>query len=229
MRLCPHRPIRADHPDRWGVGVHGDLYEQALDGERCWIRQEDGQLKRLPVHDWLIGSRADSRFDRAIVGMCTGPTIDLGCGPGRLVADLLQRGVPALGVDQSACAVELARSSGVPVLRRDLFGPLPGMGRWHTALLADGNIGLGGDPWRVLQRAGELLRRGGECLAEFDTAVTGVESQWVRLESSENIGPWFRWAAVGLDCAARIAEDVGLALRAVHPIGERVIASLVVR
>jgi SAM-dependent methyltransferase len=227
--MCTDRPIRPDHPDCRGVGVHGDLYEQALDGEQCWIRQEDGRVKGLPVHDWLIGSHADSQFDRAIVDMCTGPTIDLGCGPGRLVADLLERGVPALGVDQSACAVELARSSGVPVLRRDLFGPLPGIGRWHTALLADGNVGLGGDPWRVLQRAGELLRRGGECLAEFDTAVTGVEAQWVRLESAETIGPWFRWASVGLDCAARIAEDVGLALRAVHPIGERVIASLVVR
>lgn len=207
--------------------MHGDLYEQALDGERCWIRQEDGRLKRLPVRDWLIGSHADSPFDRAIVAMCSGPTIDLGCGPGRLVADLLQRGVPALGVDQSACAVELARSSGVPVLRRDLFGPLPGMGRWHTALLADGNVGLGGDPWRVLKRANELLCRGGACLAEFDAACTGVESRWVRLESAAAVGPWFRWASVGLDCAARIAADVGMAVRAVHPIGDRVIASLV--
>ncbi|MGK2901351.1 MAG: SAM-dependent methyltransferase [Mycobacterium sp.] len=209
--------------------MHGQLYDQALDGERCWIRHQDGRLRRLPVHNWLLGTDADRRFDRTIVDLCSGPTIDLGCGPGRLVAGLLQRGVPALGVDQSVAAVELARSGGVPVLCRDLFGPLPGVGRWHTALLADGNVGLGGDPWRVLQRAGELLRHGGECLAEFDTAITGVESQWVRLESVQTIGPWFRWASVGLDCAARIAEDVGLAVRTVHPIGDRVIASLVAR
>jgi hypothetical protein len=80
-----------------------------------------------------------------------------------------------------------------------------------------------------LQRAGELLRRGGECLAEFDTGKRGIDSQWVRLESADAIGPWFRWASVGLDCAAGIAADVGLALRAVHPIGDRVIASLVAR
>lgn len=209
--------------------MHGSLYDRALDGERCWIRHQDGRLQRLPVHDWLIGSRADSMFDRAIVGMCTGPTIDLGCGPGRLVAGLVRRGVPALGVDQSVCATELARGSGVPVLCRDMFGPLPGTGRWHTALLADGNVGLGGDPWRVLQRAGELLRRGGECLAEFDTGKRGIDSQWVRLESADAIGPWFRWASVGLDCAARIAADVGFVMRAVHPIGDRVIASLVAR
>ncbi|MGK2854076.1 MAG: hypothetical protein ACSLE3_08250 [Microbacteriaceae bacterium] len=209
--------------------MHGNLYDRALDGERCWIRHQDGRLQRLQVHNWLVGAQADRLFDRAIVNLCSGPTIDLRCGPGRLVAGLVRRGVPALGVDQSVAAVALARNSGVPVLCRDLFGPLPGTGRWHTALLADGNVGLGGDPWRVLQRAGELLRRGGECLVEFDTAISGVDSQWFRLESAHAIGPWFRWASVGLDCAARIAADVGLAVRAVHPIGDRVIASLVAR
>lgn len=207
--------------------MHGHLYDRALDGERCWIRHSDGRVQRLPVRRWLGGARSDRRFDRTVVDLCSGPTIDLGCGPGRLVAGLVRRGVPALGVDQSVAAVEIARSSGVPVLCRDLFGPLPGTGRWHTALLADGNVGLGGDPWRVLQRAGELLRHGGECLAEFDTDVHGVEANWVRLESAHAVGPWFRWASVGLDCAGRIAADVGLALRTVHSIGDRAVASLV--
>ena len=106
---------------------------------------------------------ADAHFDEAVVGMCDGPTIDLGCGPGRLVAHLIRRGVPALGVDLSPAAIGLARRSGAPALRRDVFGPLPGTGRWHTVLLADGNVGLGGDPWRVLRRAAELLRQGGRC------------------------------------------------------------------
>jgi len=207
--------------------VHGHLYDRALDGERCWIRHADGRVQRLPVRRWLGGARSERRFDRTVVNLCSGPTIDLGCGPGRLVAGLVRRGVPALGVDQSMAAVAIARNSGVPVLCRDLFGPLPGTGRWHTALLADGNVGLGGDPWRVLQRAGELLRRGGECLAEFDTDITGVEANWVRLESAHAVGPWFRWASVGLDCAEHIAADVGLALRTVHSIGDRAVASLV--
>ncbi|MCW2687471.1 MAG: SAM-dependent methyltransferase [Mycobacterium sp.] len=158
--------------------------------------------------------------------LCHGPTIDLGCGPGRLVAHLIQRGVPALGVDQSATAIGLARRSGAPALRRDVFGPLPGTGRWQTVLLADGNVGLGGDPLRVLRRAAELLRRGGRCVAEFDSEATGIRSDWVRLESSRTIGPWFRWASVGIDCAAALAEEVGLVLSAIHPIGGRVVASL---
>jgi len=206
--------------------MFGQMYERALDGERCWVRHDDGRVKKLPVRSWLGGRGADARFDHAVVAMCQGPTIDLGCGPGRLVAHLVQRGVPALGVDLSATAVKLARSSGAPALRRDVFEPLPGVGRWRTVLLADGNVGLGGDPSRVLRRAAELLCRGGQCVAEFDTMTTGVDVSWVRLESSQTVGPWFRWASVGIDSVPSLADDVGLAVSGVHRIGKRVVASL---
>lgn len=201
----------------------GNLYERALAGERCWIRHDDGCVHRLPVRSWLGG---DAAFDNHVVGLCSGPTIDLGCGPGRLVAQLIRRGIPALGVDQSATAVRLARRNGAPALHRDVFAPLPAAGRWQTVLLADGNVGLGGDPRRILARAGELLRRGGWCLAEFDPTVNGVLLRRVRLESSRAVGPWFRWASVGADSAGRLAEQVGMAVTHVHRIGGRVVACL---
>ena len=206
--------------------VFGNLYDRALDGERCWLRHDDGRLDLLPVRSWLGGRNGDARFDHAVVGMCDGPTIDLGCGPGRLVTELIRRGIPALGVDQSATAVGIARRSGAPVLRRDVFEPLPGTGRWQTVLLADGNVGLGGDPLRVLRRAAELLGRTGRCVVEFDAVLTGIRTGWVRLESSRTIGPWFRWASVGIDCAAELAEEAGMALTDIHPIGSRVVATL---
>jgi SAM-dependent methyltransferase len=204
----------------------GNLYDRALDGERCWVRHDDGEVRNLPVRRWLGGQHADGQFDRAVVALCSGPTIDLGCGPGRLVAELIRCGIPALGIDQSATAVGLARRHGAPVLRRDVFETLPGTGRWQTVLLADGNVGLGGDPLRVLRRAAELLGRGGQCIAEFEAVMTGISNGWVRLESSRTIGPWFRWASVGIDCAAALAEEAGLALTGIHPIGSRIVASL---
>ncbi|MGH3675349.1 MAG: methyltransferase domain-containing protein [Mycobacterium sp.] len=204
----------------------GNLYDRALDGERCWIRHDDGEVRHLPVRRWLGGGQADGQFDRAVVELCNGPTIDLGCGPGRLVTELVRRGIPALGVDQSATAVGLARRNGAVVIRRDVFETLPATGRWQTVLLADGNIGLGGDPLRVLRRAAELLRRGGRCIAEFETVARGIRTGWVRLESSHTIGPWFRWASVGIDCAAELASKAGFSLTGIHPIGDRVVASL---
>jgi len=204
----------------------GQLYDRALDGERCWVRRDDGELRRLPVRSWLGGRDADAEFDRAVVELCGGPTIDLGCGPGRLVVDLARRGIPALGVDQSATAVALARRNGALALRRDLFTSLPGTGRWQTVLLADGNVGIGGDPRRVLRRSVELLRPGGQCVVEFESSVQGVRTGWVRLESSQAVGPWFRWASVGVDCAAELADEAGFTLSQIHPIGPRVVAIL---
>ena len=204
----------------------GKLYDRALNGERCWVRSDDGKVRPLPVRTWLGGHGSDQAFDSAVVSMCEGPTIDLGCGPGRLVADLIRRGVPALGVDQSAAAVSLARRNGALALHRDVFEPLPGLGYWQTVLLADGNIGLGGDPGRILGRAAELLRRGGRCLAEFDATATGVRTGWVRLESARTVGPWFRWAWVGLDGAQRLAKQVGMSVKEIHVLQARVVASL---
>lgn len=209
-----------------GATLLGQLYERALIGEQCWVRTDNGELRALPVQRWRGGRGADALFDRAVVAMCHGPTIDLGCGPGRLVARLIQHGIPALGVDQSATAVQLARRSGAPILRRNLFDPLPATGRWQTVLLIDGNVGLDGDAHRVLSRARQLLQGGGRCLAEFDSTTTTVATTWARLETVHSIGPWFRWASVGLDTAATLADDAGLVLSSVHHIGRRVIASL---
>jgi SAM-dependent methyltransferase len=204
----------------------GNLYDRALDGERCWVRHDDGEVRGLPVRRWLGGRHADSEFDGEVLRLCQGPTIDLGCGPGRLVTELVRRGIPALGVDQSATAIGIARRNGAPVLRRDVFEPLPGTGRWETVLLADGNVGLGGDPLRMLRRGAELLKRNGRCIVEFEAVMTGIRTGWVRLESTNTVGPWFRWASVGIDCAAELADEAGLKLNGIHPIADRVVASL---
>jgi SAM-dependent methyltransferase len=212
----------------------GQLYDRALGGERCWIRHEDGEVRPLPAHRWLGGRGVrdesdeafDEAFDEVVAQMCSGPTIELGCGPGRLVARLIQRGIPALGIDRSATAIRLAGRGGAPALLGDVFEPLPGMGFWQTVLLVDGNVGLGGDPRRILGRATELLGRGGRCVAEFDAEAIGIRARWVRLESSRDIGPWFPWASVGVDSAATLAAQVGLTLTSVRMIGGRVIASL---
>jgi hypothetical protein len=139
---------------------------------------------------------------------------------------LFQRGIPALGIDRSAVAIRLAGRSGAPALLGDVFAPLPGMGLWQTVLLVDGNVGLGGDPRRILARAAELLGRGGRCVAEFDAEAIGIHTGWVRLESAGSVGPWFRWATVGVDSAAALAAQVGLTLTSVSLIGGRVIATL---
>ena len=53
------------------------------------------------MHRWLGAYGANEEFDDAVVALCSGPMIDLGCGPGCLVARLGQRGAPVVGGDRS--------------------------------------------------------------------------------------------------------------------------------
>ena len=58
--------------------------------------------------------------------------------------------------------LDVARTRGVNVLERSrLRTASPDHDRWRTALLFDGNIGIGGDPVALLSRVVELLRDDG--------------------------------------------------------------------
>ena len=71
-----------------------------------------------------------------------------------------------------------------------------------------------------------MLGTGGRCLVEFDTSVTGIRTTPVRLESADHIGPWFRWATVGLDSAGRLAGECGFKVGFICAVGDRVVVSL---
>ena len=131
------------------------MYSDALRGEACTVRGIYADDHPLPVHDWL---RPVNHADRALLEHCRGATLDVGCGPGRMSAHLAERGHVVMGVDIVREAVDQATSRGVHALRRDVFDPLPGEGRWNTVLLADGNIGIGGAPVRLLEACGGPAR-----------------------------------------------------------------------
>ncbi|MGX1773119.1 methyltransferase domain-containing protein [Nocardia brasiliensis] len=207
-------------------GIELDVFDRALAGEKCWIRDADGGRHRLPMARWLGLSGTDRRADLALTRCCDGPTVDLGCGPGRLVAALLRCGVLALGVDISPTAVAITRFRGAPALRRDLFGPLPGTGRWSYALLADGNIGIGGDPERILRRTASLLMPGGVAVVEFGRPGTGSATRQLRIESRTQVGRWFPWATVSIDQAADLARNTGFRVVDTAEVGGRHIAWL---
>jgi SAM-dependent methyltransferase len=121
--------------------------------------------------------------------------LDIGCGPARHTLALLESGVMAMGIDITLAALELARVAGAAVLERDVFDRVPAAGRWETALLLDGNLGIGGDPVALLARVRELLAPGGQILAEL-AADPPVSTSAVQLRVGEATGPWFAWRPV---------------------------------
>ncbi|GLZ28748.1 methyltransferase type 12 [Lentzea sp. NBRC 105346] len=181
-------------------------FDRGLLGHRCWLELATGERVDLPVERWTA---IPSDGDDVLLDACAGPTIDIGCGPGRLTAALTERGVASLGVDISATAVRLTHARGAVAMRRDIFDRVPGEGRWRHALLADGNIGIGGDPLRLLTRAAELVADRGTVLVELDPPGRGIRRDRVRLRPGEG-GAWFTWAWVGVEAIAELAARSAL-------------------
>lgn len=173
------------------------------------LRGEDGTVITLDVASW--SAPADDVEHRRLAKV-EGPVLDIGCGPGRLVVALAERGVPALGVDASPVAVGHAVRREAPALVRSVFDPIPATGRWRSALLFDGNIGIGGDPVRLLHRVAELLATGGRVLIELGHPGVGLHRFGARVERGGAHSPWFPWARLGADAIVDVASTTGLHL-----------------
>ncbi|RAS71159.1 methyltransferase family protein [Lentzea atacamensis] len=167
------------------------MFDQALQGHPSWLDLAGTSPRELSVARW----QADAdEGDEILLDACTGPTLDVGCGPGRLVAALLARNVQALGIDVSPVAIRRTTERGGVAIRRDVFDLLPGEGRWHHLLLADGNIGIGGNPAALLRRARQLLRPSGTVVVEVEQPGSGLTIGQARVRTGGTLGKWFPWA-----------------------------------
>jgi len=188
------------------------VFASALRGDPCVVWGAESS-RPLPVSEW---TREVDAADRALLAHCQGPTLDIGCGPGRMSEYLARRGHVVLGVDLVPEAVRQTRARGASALVRNVFEPLPAEGRWGTALLADGNIGIGGDPVALLDRVRSLLAPGGRAVVDVAEPGVGVLTRMLRIESPAGTTRPFPWTFVGADAIGGLAEVVGLTLGALH-------------
>lgn len=177
----------------------------------------------LPAERWLGPL---TRADEGVLDRVISPVLDVGCGPGRHVLALAEQGIVTLGIDVTPGAISLARRRGAPVLERSVFDRVPASGRWASALLLDGNIGIGGDPRVLLARVGTLLRPGGRVLVELDPCDRGTVVDVVRLRVDGVAGPWFAWARVGTADIGAVANDGGFTVTEYWAEGDRLFAAL---
>ncbi|MGW2559330.1 methyltransferase domain-containing protein [Streptomyces sp. NPDC001514] len=188
--------------------AEADPYTDALRTGRgpLFLRRPDGWLLPLEVERWCA---APDAADLTVLDRCRGPVLDIGCGPGRLVAGLAELGRPTLGVDVSPAAVARAVRSGGSALCRSVFDPLPREGSWGTALLIDGNIGIGGDPRALLSRVTELVAPDGLLIAEAAPVDVDERVDVRVVDGNGTLGSPFPWARVGLPALVDHAAATG--------------------
>ncbi|MBG6238744.1 SAM-dependent methyltransferase [Mycetocola sp. CAN_C7] len=178
------------------------------------LRETDrGELigaEAVEISRW--NAEADAT-DLSVLETMSGPWLDIGCGPGRMVRAAMDRGVDAMGIDVSETAVAMANRAGLNVIHGSVFDPLPSEGLWRGALLADGNIGIGGDVSAMLRRCRELLADDGVLVVEVhsDPEMDRVYSARL-LDTDGGRSASFPWAEIGLNRLIDHATDAGLSV-----------------
>lgn len=182
--------------------MSASAFDPALLADECCLLLDSGEREQLPVRRW---NGEPDAADVLMLDRCLGPTLDVGCGPGRMTRALTVRGTAAIGIDTSGVAARMTAARGGFVMRRSVFERIPGEGSWRHVLLADGNVGIGGDPVSLFGRIHQLLAHGGSAVVELQPPGIGVRCR----RGSIRGGSWFRWAHVGMDAVDGIAETAG--------------------
>jgi SAM-dependent methyltransferase len=194
------------------LAYYGAALRQAADGRASDLRLIDSDGLRKAIHlrpgMWCALQPGDAE----LLARCHGFTLDIGCGPGRLAAALADRWIPALGIDISSEAVRQARRRGATAeIACILTSDLPPQ-TWQHLLLIDGNIGIGGDPTRLLGRCRDLMVPGGDVLIEVDPPGTSSWAGSVNLGYRGSVSSPFAWAVVGADDLDQLAGSAAMSV-----------------
>ena len=170
------------------------------------VDSAEGYEQHIELGRFLTAADA---ADLSVLSRAQGAILDIGCGPGRMVRAALLDGDVCLGIDVSPAAVDHATAQGLPVLRRSVWDPIPREGEWGSALLLDGNIGIGDDPTALLARCAELVGDDGSVFVEaHPDPWREVHLEATLVDGDGGTSDAFPWCEVG---AAALAPSVAAA------------------
>lgn len=220
----------------FGQGAH-EPYERALrlgggtltlraagEGAGQGLGQDSGPGNvSFDVQGWC----AEATFlEVLLLQSLNGPVLDVGCGPGRLLAAAQSLGLTALGVDTSPEAVRYALGRGARALEGSVFAVIPQPGSWGSILLLDGNIGIGGNVAALLSRCRQLIAAHGTLLVEVEADDVDVAFRAVLEDAEGHRSDQFCWARAGITALASRAGRAGWSVASTQRLQGRVFCRL---
>jgi len=121
------------------------------------VERDDGYVDASGGQfDYLAPYKKWPKFEQQAIRLAKGKTLDIGCGGGRVLLYLQEKGLDAVGVDISPLALEVCRRRGAKDVRLIPITKLSRkVGVFDTIVMYGNNLGLLGNP----RRAKWLLKR----------------------------------------------------------------------
>lgn len=136
--------VLESHEDAFGQALIAQL-EDRMEERILMLEVDDGRsMPAMHPREFFLEPAAWAWWERDLLADLSGPLLDLGCGAGRHITHLQDRGLTVTGVDVSPGAVEVCLRRGAHDVRlADLRTP-PDDRRWQAVLMMCGNFGLAG-------------------------------------------------------------------------------------
>lgn len=155
-----------DREDAFGHAL--DDYLRFGEGHEI-IEREDGYIDAASVAPYFDPPARWSGYERRAMRYVRGRTLDVGCGAGRVMLVLQDRGHPVTGIDVSPLAVRVCVERGAKDARLLRFAKVDAsLGVFETVAMMGNNFGLLGEPdaaRRLLRRLHRLMGPEGRIVA----------------------------------------------------------------
>ena len=152
------------------------------------------------------GATREAREVLQLIAGCNGPWLDLSCGPGALLREIVTASAPrtVFGLDRSRAMLERARLAApeATLVRADA-AELPFEDATFGAVANLAALDLYADPLRVIAEAARVLVPGGRWVCSTFVRPSGTPaSRWasttgVRTPAIEEVAEWARRAGLG--------------------------------
>lgn len=197
---------------------------------RLQLRRDDNSIEDEPGFPAAYFEPV-GEGEAEVLSPLQGRILDVGCGPGRHVLFLQERGVDVVGIDVAPGAIEVAQERGCrDVCLMDALALDFEDGSFDGAILFGNNLGMTGTvetTVRMLRELRRVVRPGGQLRANgHDPLITDEPRHLryhernrargrppgqvtIRFEYEGCCGPWFDWLLFERERAAEVLQQTG--------------------